>query len=74
MSLLMEVFMPKTIYVPKDTNRSGIYFTWTPSAQRLDIGGWYDSCVGIQSKSFSLSEFFEDLGITEKDCLRAFKR
>jgi hypothetical protein len=65
--------MSKTIYIPQDARRSGVDITWTPSAQRLDIGGWYDSCVGIQSQSMTLVEFFNQLGITEKDCRRAFR-
>ena len=64
--------MPKTIYIPKEAKRSGVDITWTPSAQRLDIGGWYDSCVGIQPESMSLKEFVSKLGITKKDCLNAF--
>lgn len=64
--------MPKTIYFPENANHSGIDITWTPSAGRLDIGGWYDSCVGICSESITLKEFFTRLGITRKDCLRAF--
>lgn len=66
--------MPKTIYIPKQARHSGIDITWTPSAQRLDIGGWFDSCVGIESQSLSLSDFFSRLGITEKDCSRAFNQ
>jgi len=66
--------MPKTIYIPKDAKYSGVDITWTPSAQRLDIGGWYDSCVGIRPEAMSLREFFDRLGITEGECRRAFKR
>lgn len=68
--------MPKTLYLPPhDVLRfSGIDITWTPSASRLDIGGWYNSCVGIESTSLTLLEFFMLLGITKKDCERAFAR
>lgn len=66
--------MPKTIYIPKNAKCSGIDITWTPSAQRLDIGGWYDSCVGIQSESMTLKKFFDKLGITKNECLHAFDR
>jgi len=67
--------MPKTIYLPRDGrgDRSGIDVTWTPSALRLGIGGWYDGCVGIESTSMSLGEFFESLGITEAHCRKAFR-
>ena len=68
--------MPKTIYLPPYdvVGQSGIDITWTPSARRLDIGGWYDSYVGIESTSLPLIEFFKLLGITEKDCVKAFAR
>ncbi len=66
--------MPKRIYIPENAKWSGIDVTWTPSAGRLDIGGWYDSMVGIEGKSFSLREFFDALGITEKDCRKAFEQ
>ncbi len=65
--------MPKRIDLTDEYAHSGINITWTPSAQRLDFGGWYDSCVGIESHSFKLREFFDALGITEKDCFKAFK-
>jgi len=63
--------MPKTIYIPEDARHSGIDITWTPSAGRLDIGGWYDTMVGIQPGSMTLAEFFAKLGITEKDVRKA---
>lgn len=63
--------MPKTIYIPEDARHSGIDLTWTPSAGRLDIGGWYDTIVGIQPGSMTLAEFFAKLGITEKDVRKA---
>ena len=66
--------MPKTIYLPEDAKHSGIDITWTKTAQRLSIGGWYDSCVGICAKDITLGEFFLKLGITEKDCQKAFKK
>lgn len=65
--------MPKRLDITDKYSREGIDVTWTPSAQRLDIGGWYDSCVGIGGRSFKLREFFDELGITEKDCSKAFK-
>jgi hypothetical protein len=68
--------MPKKVYFPINTSevRSGIDIIWTPSSQRLDIGGWYDSFVGIQTTSISLLEFFKLLGITEKDCQKAWRK
>lgn len=68
--------MPKKIVLPKrdDCYRSsGIDITWTKSAQRLDVGGWYDDCVGIESTSMSLREFFDLLGIKQSDTERAWR-
>ncbi len=67
------IIMPKTIYLPEKGRHSGIDITWTPSGKRLDIGGWYDSFVGIETSSMTLQEFFGMLGITEKDCQKAFR-
>jgi hypothetical protein len=66
--------MPKTIHIPENTSYDGVKITWTPTAQRLDICGWYDQIVGIENRSMNLSEFFEKLGITEKDCAKAFRK
>ena len=66
--------MPKRLDLSNEWRNSGIDITWTPSAQRLVIGGWYDSCVGIESHELTLREFFDKLGITEKDCAKAFKQ
>jgi hypothetical protein len=63
--------MPKTIFIGTDDN--GIAITWTPSARRIDIDGWYDGMVGIEGGSFTLAEFFKKLGITEKDVRKALK-
>jgi hypothetical protein len=66
--------MPKKLFIPEDANHSGIDITWTKSASRLDIGGWYDSMVGLEPGSFTLKEFFDKLGIKEKDVLKAFQK
>jgi hypothetical protein len=66
--------MPKRIDLTDEYAHSGINITWTPTAQRLDIGGWYDSCVNLEGGSLTLRQFFEKLGITEKDCVKAFKQ
>ena len=65
--------MPKRLDLSDETGRSGISVTWTPSAQRLDIGAWYDSFVGIEGDSMTLRQFFDKLGISKKDCAKAFK-
>ena len=66
--------MPKTIYLGEENSNCGIDITWTKTRQRLDIGGWYDSSVGIQSSEITLGVFFDLLGITEEDCRKAFRR
>lgn len=71
--------MPKKMWMPREatqleSGRQGLDVTWTPSAQRLDFGGWYDSFVGIQGDSMTLREFFDALGITKKDCAKAWKQ
>jgi hypothetical protein len=67
--------MPKEFSMPPDAaeSASGITMRWTPSAQRLDVFGWYDSFVGIEGYQMSLIQFFERLGITPKDCAKAFE-
>jgi hypothetical protein len=65
--------MTKT-YIPEDAERSGIDISYTKKTQMICIGGWYDSCAGLESQTFKLSEFFQKLGITEKDCIKAFKK
>lgn len=65
--------MPKELILSA-YDSDGIKITWTPTAQRLDFSGWYDHFVGIEGDSFKLFEFFKKLGITEKDCKKAFKQ
>ena len=65
--------MPKRIELVDDGYSStGITVVWTKSASRIDIYGWYDQIVGIKGKQFLLAEFFDALGITERDCKKAF--
>lgn len=60
------------LYIPPNADHSGISIDWVKTAKRLDISGWYDTCVGIESQSFTLREFFDQLGITEADCKKAW--
>lgn len=66
--------MPKKIYLPEDAQYSGIDVVWTKTSQCISIGGWYDNCYGIPGEAMTLREFFDRLGITEKDCQKAFKK
>lgn len=65
--------MPKTLYISESWANSGVDVTWTPTADRLAFGGWYDTCVGIEGRAMSLREFFDELGITEAHCRRAWR-
>jgi hypothetical protein len=58
--------MPKRIDLTDEWRHSGIDITWTPSAQRLSFGGWYDSFVGLESHSFKLREFLMPLALQRK--------
>jgi hypothetical protein len=68
--------MPRQIFLPRQAahDASGISLTWTKTAQRLDISGWFDQCCGIEGDSLTLREFFDLLGITEKDCAAAWRK
>lgn len=66
--------MPRRLDIAGERSTSGISITWTPTAQRLDISGWHSSFAGIEGDSFTLREFLDRLGITEKDCAKAFRR
>lgn len=50
---------------------SGIDVTYVKHSRTLYVGGWYDSCVGIESKEISLCAFLDDLGITDDDIRKA---
>lgn len=66
--------MPKRIeFTDAEFPRSGVQVTYTPTANRLDFFGWYDTHVGIEGGSLTLGEFFQRLGIGEKDCRRALR-
>jgi len=67
--------MPKQVFFPRDSDHdsSGISITWTKTARRLDVSGWFDHCCGIGSDSMTLRQFFDLLGITEKDCAAAWR-
>ena len=68
--------MPKTIFLPIEkklgSDRAGISVTYTKNSKILSISGWYDTNVGIEGDYLTLAEFFDKLGITEKDCEKAF--
>lgn len=60
------------LYLPKsatDASRTGINITYTKSTNTLNIGGWYDSIVGIESTRMTLGEFFKALNIPKKNII-----
>lgn len=68
--------VPRKVYLPRDKmgpQHSGIDVTWTPTSQRLDFGGWYDSFVGLPPDSMTLRQFFDLLGISKADCRKAWR-
>ena len=65
--------MPRTIYT-SESDRSGISITYYKTNRDIAVFGWYDSCVGIEGKSWQLAEFLTELGVTEHDCTKAFKK
>ena len=66
--------MNRKIYLHEEySDRAGIDIAYSVRRKSLSIGGWYDSCVGIGNYELSLSDFFLRLGITEADCIKAFK-
>lgn len=72
--------MPTKLILPREEKDDwgydpdeGIEIVWTPTENRLDISGWYDSYAAIESTSMTLGEFFSRLGITEADCKKVFK-
>lgn len=42
---------------------SGIDITYIKSKKKFRIGGWYDSCVGIQSTEIDLAYLMDYFGI-----------
>jgi len=65
--------MPNTLWIPRDAKHSGISVTYTKSRNGIDISAFYDSFVGIEGESFTLSEFFELLGISPAKVRAALK-
>lgn len=53
--------------------RDGIDIQFNRSAMQVSVGGWYDTCVGIEPESLSLREFLTRIGITEADVSKAMK-
>ena len=64
--------MKEVYFCPDYSDRQGISVSFTKSTQRLSISGWYDSTVGIEGAQMTLREFFDRVGINEKDCKWAF--
>jgi hypothetical protein len=65
--------MKEVYFCPRYTDRQGISVSFTKKTSRIKISGWYDSMVGIEGEEMSLYEFFSRVGVSELDCLRAFK-
>jgi len=65
-------FRGRTLFVNRGP-RVGIDIRYVKSRRVLQIGGWYDSIVGIEGGEVALGEFLRGLGITAQDCAKALK-
>lgn len=65
--------MPTSYFPRTGPERSGIGVDWSRKTCHIKLWGWFDSACGIEGDSLTLREFFDELGITEKDCQKAFK-
>ncbi len=66
--------MPNKIYLPNPTEDNGIVIVWKKKEHILSFSGWFDSFVEIEGGAISLEEFFKEIGITKKDCDKAFEK
>jgi len=66
--------MSKIMYFPEDAKHSGVDIQYTKCRRELQIGGWYDDCVGIKPSTIGLGDFLRGLGVTLKDCEKEFKK
>ena len=64
---------PKKIKMASMWEREGILVEYIKSKGDIIISGWYDNSVGIEGTRMQLSEFFEQLGIDEAACRKAFR-
>lgn len=66
--------MNKTIYLPNkhDKYADGIRVSFD-GVKTLDIYGSFDNGFLLPGGELTLAEFFNQLGITEKDCREAFE-
>lgn len=62
----------KPAYFGRDVG-AGVDIAFIRAHQTIVIGGWYDHMVGIEAETLSLREFFARVGITERDCRKAFR-
>lgn len=60
------------IYLPSSVDRTGVDVTYHKKGNALIIGGWCYGQFDIKSTQMPLAEFFKQLGITRRDCERAF--
>lgn len=50
----------------------GVEVSYVKGRRDLSVVAWYDSGVGIGPFQLSLAEFLTSLGVTLKDCEKAF--
>ncbi|MGB3945280.1 MAG: hypothetical protein WBK76_00370 [Candidatus Saccharimonadales bacterium] len=73
MAIKKDAYRVKSLYITpfKQGSKTGIEVEWNLSSGKLRIGGWYDSIVAMESRTFTLAEFFKELGINEEDIKKA---
>jgi|GEM_PF-4072298 len=49
-----------------ESDHSGVDIHFVKKTKMLYIGGWYDSCCGIESVSIPLSDFLKKLGVSKQ--------
>ena len=50
-----------------DGKYSGVHVTYYRAGGMVEVGGWYDSCVGIGTESFALVDFLTRIGLKAKE-------
>lgn len=60
-----------TAYFPPAAKSSGVDITFNNRKGMVTVGGWYNSCVGIEPTTLSLAAFLDRLGIRPQDIERS---
>ena len=63
---MKRIFFPER--KPDDVfpDRSGIDVRYDRKSDTIEIGGWYDSCVSIESTTLPLRDFLPKIGVQKR--------